>query len=215
MEPKNKKGMYQGAHYSIHVRQQPIAARSCGFGERDRRAIDPPPIVQMEMTTDPPLKPGELNQRMYGRGAVMYCSIWDKTGKVDCSAMPADPRPQRRLMGTVVASPFVAKDENGEEGCFFCFPDLSCRTPGVFKLMFSFVIVDPRGKEDVRSFPILGHVFSSQFTVYNAKEFPGMRTSTALTHCLRQQGCLISLKKGSSRGDNNQDGQEHQSPQGV
>ncbi|KAJ6010612.1 Velvet factor [Penicillium sp. IBT 35674x] len=33
--------------YHLHVRQQPIAARACGAGDRDRRPVDPPPIVQI------------------------------------------------------------------------------------------------------------------------------------------------------------------------
>ena len=33
--------------YHLHIRQQPIAARACGAGDRDRRPIDPPPIVQI------------------------------------------------------------------------------------------------------------------------------------------------------------------------
>ncbi|KAF9890874.1 hypothetical protein FE257_005450 [Aspergillus nanangensis] len=36
--------------YHLHIRQQPIAARACGAGDRDRRPIDPPPIVQMLLT---------------------------------------------------------------------------------------------------------------------------------------------------------------------
>ncbi|KAJ5477310.1 Sexual development regulator velC [Penicillium diatomitis] len=33
--------------YHLHVRQHPVAARACGAGDRDRRPIDPPPIVQI------------------------------------------------------------------------------------------------------------------------------------------------------------------------
>ncbi|KAJ5738011.1 hypothetical protein N7493_001166 [Penicillium malachiteum] len=36
--------------YHLHIRQQPIAARACGAGDRDRRPIDPPPIVQILLT---------------------------------------------------------------------------------------------------------------------------------------------------------------------
>ncbi|KAJ5928102.1 hypothetical protein N7466_007058 [Penicillium verhagenii] len=36
--------------YHLHVRQQPIAARACGAGDRDRRPVDPPPIVQILLT---------------------------------------------------------------------------------------------------------------------------------------------------------------------
>lgn len=31
----------------IEIIQNPIRARSCGFGEKDRRPIDPPPILQL------------------------------------------------------------------------------------------------------------------------------------------------------------------------
>jgi hypothetical protein len=33
--------------YSLRFRQQPPAARSCGFADRDRRVIDPPLIIQL------------------------------------------------------------------------------------------------------------------------------------------------------------------------
>lgn len=36
--------------YHLHIRQQPIAARACGAGDRDRRPVDPPPIVQILLT---------------------------------------------------------------------------------------------------------------------------------------------------------------------
>lgn len=35
------------SRFRLHIRQQPIAARACGAGDKDRRSIDPPPIVQM------------------------------------------------------------------------------------------------------------------------------------------------------------------------
>ncbi|KAJ5693223.1 hypothetical protein N7462_002646 [Penicillium macrosclerotiorum] len=35
------------SRFHLHVRQQPIAARACGAGDRDRRPVDPPPIVQI------------------------------------------------------------------------------------------------------------------------------------------------------------------------
>ncbi|KAF9965138.1 hypothetical protein BGZ70_005345 [Mortierella alpina] len=34
-------------HVTIKLVQQPLHARMCGFGEKDRRPIDPPPIVQL------------------------------------------------------------------------------------------------------------------------------------------------------------------------
>lgn len=36
--------------YHLHIRQQPIAARACSAGDRDRRPVDPPPILQILLT---------------------------------------------------------------------------------------------------------------------------------------------------------------------
>lgn len=38
------------SRYHLHVREQPIKARSCGTRDRYRRLVDPPPIVQMLLT---------------------------------------------------------------------------------------------------------------------------------------------------------------------
>ncbi|KAJ5413801.1 Velvet factor [Penicillium cosmopolitanum] len=48
------------SRYHLHVRQQPIAARACGARDRDRRPIDPPPIVPILLTD---FDPGSQNKR--------------------------------------------------------------------------------------------------------------------------------------------------------
>ncbi|KAK4200447.1 velvet factor-domain-containing protein [Triangularia verruculosa] len=186
------------SEYRISVRQQPYAARSCGFGERDRRVIDPPPIVQLTIH-DPSLSPEEHGRRLRHQFSVVHCSIYDEKGERDMSAMPEDFRQQRRLMGTLVASPFVGQDENGEEGCFFCFPDLSCRTPGSFRLKFALVVLDPMRMCMGDRSKIVATAMSEVFCVFNAKDFPGMKASTGLTKRLKEQGCLISIKKGNEK----------------
>jgi hypothetical protein len=186
------------SEYRITVRQQPFAARSCGFGERDRRVIDPPPIVQLTVE-DPNATPEENNRKLKCSTTVIHCSIWDESGMKDMSSMPEDFRQQRRLMGTLVASPFIGLDENGQEGCFFCFPDLSCRTPGTFRLKFNFVSLDPLKMQRGMKSVIAATAMSEPFQVFNAKDFPGMKASTLLTKKLKEQGCLISIKKGNDK----------------
>ncbi|KAL3588635.1 hypothetical protein FPOAC2_10794 [Fusarium poae] len=190
-----------GISYSLKIRQQPVAARSCGFGERDRRVIDPPPIVQL-LIEGPGLSKDELSQHLRYPHYVMSCCIIDETGTRDASFMPEEYRQQRRLMGSLVSGSFVGKDEHGEEGTFFCFGDLSCRTPGSFRLKFSMVKVNPVLAAEVKRFPNLASVQSEVFTVYTAKDFPGMQASTKLTRRLKEQGCLISIKKGNDRSKN-------------
>ncbi|KAE8446830.1 hypothetical protein EG329_011607 [Mollisiaceae sp. DMI_Dod_QoI] len=183
--------------YTLRMRQQPIAARACGFGERDRRVIDPPPILQMHVE-DSNASPEEIRALIRQPFSVVHCVLWDPVADRDDTAMPGttDKRQQRRLMGTLVASPFVGNDEHGVEGCFFTFPDLSVRTPGTYSLKFSLVNLDPmRMLPGSREF-VKSVVKSSVFHVQNAKDFGGMRASTDLTKTLKHQGCLISVKKG-------------------
>lgn len=102
-------------------------------------------------------------------------------------------------MGQLVASPSVAKDEHDVEGCFFCFPDLSCRTHGKYRLRFVLMRIDPHNLHVGGFSPILTDVLSDVFTVYTAKDFPGMRPSSALTRALKLQGCNIQVKKGNEK----------------
>ncbi|CEJ89335.1 Putative VeA protein [[Torrubiella] hemipterigena] len=186
--------------FSLVVRQQPRAARACGFGDRDRRVIDPPPIVQLVITA-PDLAEDEIRTYICFSSYVMNCSIWDETGTKDASALPEEyDQHRRRMTGSLIATPFVGKDETGKEGCFFCFSDLSCRIPGSFRLKFTLIMIEPSRASSVRHFPNLADVLTDVFHVYTAKEFPGMIASSELAKRLREQGCIISIKKGNERG---------------
>ncbi|KAJ5054371.1 uncharacterized protein L3040_000646 [Drepanopeziza brunnea f. sp. 'multigermtubi'] len=186
--------------FALRMRQQPLAARACGFGERDRRVIDPPPILQMDVS-GPNMTATEISTLIRSPYSVIHCTLWDPETDKDATAMPGttEKRQQRRLMGTLVASPFVGKDEHGMEGCFFTFPDLSVRTPGKYSLRFALVNLDPTRMGPGNSVPVRSTIWSSEFQVFNAKDFSGMRASTALTKTLKSQGCLISVKKGNGK----------------
>ncbi|KAF2732103.1 hypothetical protein EJ04DRAFT_566286 [Polyplosphaeria fusca] len=185
-------------NYELRVRQQPIAARACGFGERDRRVIDPPPIIQL-LVTDPKTGRAEEEELRYSLN-VVHCTLWNAEGTNEETALiQPDRRTTRRLMGQLVASPSVAKDEHDVEGCFFCFPDLSCRTHGRYRLRFVLMRIDPMNLHVGGFSPILTEVLSDVFTVYTAKDFPGMRPSSALTRALKLQGCNIQVKKGNEK----------------
>jgi len=49
---------------------------------------------------------------------------------------------------------------------------------------------------------------SEPFQVYNAKDFPGMKASTPLTKRLKEQGCLISIKKGNEKSGGSTHGRD-------
>ncbi|KAK4984221.1 hypothetical protein LTR66_008573 [Elasticomyces elasticus] len=186
--------------YALNIRQQPIAARACGFGERDRRVIDPPPILQLQATSraTQASDPQELKYQLF----VVHCSLMSHAAEHDEPETAGSHGRQelpltRRLMGTLVSSPFAGVDERDEEGTFFVFADMSCRSPGKYKLHFSLLRLDPTRMMLGGRQLVMAEVVSDVFEVFSAKEFPGMRASSALLIALRRQGLSVGVKKGS------------------
>lgn len=157
------------AHPRLHIRQQPIAARACGFGERDRRLVDPPPILQLSTaagSADPPAVMAAYSSTSF---SVVQASLWDESGQYDVTfAQPTNRKPGGRLMGTTFTTSASAKDENDRQGIFFAFPDLSCRTYGRFRLRFALMIIDSSSGRVGGRTPILDYAMSEPFTVYSA-----------------------------------------------
>ncbi|MCJ1390482.1 hypothetical protein MMC18_003341 [Xylographa bjoerkii] len=198
--------------YKLKIRQQPIAARACGQGERDRRTIDPPPILQLTLTDFDPDSPEDQAKLRWPMN-IVHCalhSIPRRTSPVgrDVSSI-SDPnnseKQSRRLMGTLVANPFIGIDpeiptsapENSRIGCFFIFHDLSCRQNGLYRLHFTLVSVNINELGTGGHMPTIATVDSDVFEVFSAKDFPGMRASSVLTRGLKLQGANVQVKKGS------------------
>jgi hypothetical protein len=180
--------------YTLVIRQQPVAARACGFSERDRRVIDPPPILELKIVD----KTTGLPEQDHSGMLALHCTLLNPTDQEDemqVSSEATVTESSRRLMGTLVASPYQAKDQFGIQGTFFVFPDTSCRTPGRYRLQFKLIRIDPfnyqQGHTNVAS------VITNVFNVYTPKDFPGMRASSALLKALRRQGLNVSVKIGS------------------
>lgn len=130
----------------------------------------------------------------------LQCTLLSPDGRDDETEVPPthpDLLSTRRLMGTLVASPYPAKDEHGVAGTFFVFPDLSCRSPGKYRLRFKLMRIDPAMMMPGMSSPSVANVATDVFSVYTAKDFPGMRASSALLKSLRRQGLNVGVKKGS------------------
>jgi hypothetical protein len=183
-------------NYTLTIRQQPVAARACGFGERDRRVIDPPPILELKITDKATGGPEQDHNGMLA----LHCTLLNPANQEDETQAPStttDMQSTRRLMGTLVASPYQAKDERGIAGTFFVFPDLSCRAPGRYRLHFKLLRIDPFNMQQGAIHGTVASIITDVFNVYTAKDFPGMRASSALLKALRRQGLNVGVKKGS------------------
>jgi len=102
-----------------------------------------------------------------------------------------------RLIGTVIVSSYQAVDEHGVTGTFSVFPDLSCRTPSCYRLCFKLLRIDIHNMRQGAVHSFVASTVINAFEVYTAREFPGMKPSSALLKVLRQQGMNVSVKKGS------------------
>ncbi|KAG1436725.1 hypothetical protein G6F56_013434 [Rhizopus delemar] len=139
----------------LEMIQNPKRARSCGFGEKDRRPIDPPPILQLFIEE----ANGELVNAIEDEDifhSVVQCDLYSEDGKEHRGSVynPStthddssggivlsfeDPQPTRSLMGALVSNAYQLNDENEQPGVFFIFQDLSVRVSGTFCLKFIFM----------------------------------------------------------------------------
>lgn len=199
------------SRYRLTIRQQPIAARACGFGERDRRVIDPPPILQLSLADFDPESSADVEELRWPLN-VAHCALYSvphqSSTSMDVTSISDPNNPSkfsRRLMGTLVATPFVGIDpnapagntENSRLGCFFIFHDLSCRQNGLYKLRFTLMHLNVELALTGGQGSIVSSVESEVFEVFSAKDFPGMKASTALTRDLKRQGANVQVKKGN------------------
>ncbi|KAL8663190.1 MAG: hypothetical protein Q9168_008137 [Polycauliona sp. 1 TL-2023] len=194
------------SRYNLTVRQQPINCRACGMGERDRRLVDPPPIVQLSLHDFDPTSQADVDALKTNYN-VLHCSLMDSSGK-NISQVPDPYDPQkmsRRLTGSLIASQFIGTDPEAPPstipdarlGCFFIFPDLSCRQTGIYKLRFTLMRIDieimPTGSSKNL---VIQVVDSDPFEVFTPKDFPGLKASNELMKDLKRQGANVSIKKG-------------------
>ncbi|CAO0792904.1 unnamed protein product [Mucor circinelloides] len=179
--------------YELVVCQQPLHARMCGFGEKDRRPIDPPPIVQLivKQQGQDSLVDVQMLQIPF---FVLHVTLWSDDRSEERNIISNPPKCTRVLMGSLVSSPSLLKNPEGEQGLYFAFPDLSIRTEGRYTLRFSLMkLVNSDFQENAKS-KIVAQVFSDPFTVYSAKKFPGMTESTELSKAFAKQGLKIPIR---------------------
>lgn len=100
---------------SLHIRQEPRAARA-GPDGKDRRNIDPPPVLQLLLTDFDPNSPSDLSE-LKSNHYVVHCKLIsaesprrDVTTQTTLSE-DGSRETSRLLLGTNVASPFFCADD--------------------------------------------------------------------------------------------------------
>ncbi|OBT61874.1 hypothetical protein VE03_08718 [Pseudogymnoascus sp. 23342-1-I1] len=170
------------ADHVLTVRQQPLNAKVFIGKEKDRKPIDPPPIVQLKIseTVDPPQN---FLQSPYYFISTTLVEDEEAQGLADREEV------KNALAGTLVSSLHRLKDSDNTDGGFFVFGDLSVKIEGSFKLQFTLYEVRDKEVEYITS------ITSEAFTVHPAKNWPGMAESTFLTRSFSDQGVRLRLRK--------------------
>lgn len=80
-----KGGTAEGRYYSLEIAQQPDRARMCGFGDKDRRPITPPPCIRLRIAnsmTDEEIDYTQIDTHHY----ILQVDLWnaDGTAAVNC-----------------------------------------------------------------------------------------------------------------------------------
>ncbi|KAL9038393.1 MAG: hypothetical protein Q9180_003164 [Flavoplaca navasiana] len=79
-EPKPTHTITDGKRYSLEIVQQPVRARMCGFGDKDRRPITPPPCIRLIVQdATPPYAELDINQ-IDTSFYVLTVDLWNAEG---------------------------------------------------------------------------------------------------------------------------------------
>ncbi|KAI9838320.1 MAG: hypothetical protein M1819_005588 [Sarea resinae] len=166
--------------YELRIRQGPERGRVAGVKEKDRKPVDPPPIIQLTIKDASDPAQNYLQSPYY----FMCCNLYDAH-----QDRPASVAPQTALAGTLVSSLHRLKDIDNSDGGFFVFGDLSVKVEGEFRLRFSLFEMLKSEVVHIKS------IISEPFTVYAPKNFPGMSESTFLSRSFGDQGVRLRIRK--------------------
>ncbi|KAF3006489.1 hypothetical protein E8E13_004300 [Curvularia kusanoi] len=167
--------------YELFLSQQPREALVVAKGkEKARKAIDPPPIVCLDVKshTDP--------QKNYLQNPYLFMVVSLYRPDQD-EALPGSDS----LTGTLSSSLHRLKNLDNVETGLFVFGDVSVKMQGTFRLHFRLYEYSPPAFEAT----FLASVTSSKFSVLPPKDFRGMEQSTALSRHIADQGVRLRLRK--------------------
>ncbi|KAK9334170.1 velvet factor-domain-containing protein [Lipomyces starkeyi] len=180
----------------FYIIQQPDRARSCGNADRDRRCLDPPPVLKLEVRS---LATGAVDIPYMKRYSwIVQCFLYSadsNNGQGEQLSLHSGGR--LLIRGNMVGNAQYADlgiDGHKGESCYFCFPDLSFSTAGYYRLKFQWAWIDqniPSHNHQVRSMGMMGYQISDVFRVYSAKDFPSMLPMTPISLALKRHGLWI------------------------
>ena len=171
--------------WSLVVRQQPRHAKVAGVKDKDKKPVDPPPILALVIND--PVSSLHIQSPYLFVSAILEDTDSEKSSKKS----PQGPPTQNALTGSTVSSLHKLKDIDNVETAFFVFGDLAVKKEGFFRIRFDLLQIDLMSREVTH----LTSVLSDVFEVQSARVFKGLSESTFLTRSLSDQGVRLRVRK--------------------
>jgi len=168
----------------ILIRQQPVQAKQSVVFDRERRPLEPPPIVQItfgQLTGQETMTCLQSPYYFMTARLVTPDSTLDHLNLCD--------EDDEVLTGSVVSSLHRLKDIDNQDAGFFVFGDLAIKIAGVYRIHFSLFEMS-NGQVITRD-----TIATEPFTVYSPKQFPGPLESTFLSRTFADQGVRMRIRK--------------------
>lgn len=172
---------YPPNSFHVYVKQQPREALVVAKGkEKARKAIDPPPIVALEVkpTVDP--------QKNFLQNPYLFTVVSLYKSDRDEPLSGSD-----SMTGTLTSSLHRLKDHHNLDVGLFVFGDISIKMLGTYRLHFRMYEYNP----DTYNAQYLACTTSDKFSVLAPKDFKGMEESTSLSRNIADQGVRLRLRK--------------------
>lgn len=197
----------------------------------DRRPVDPPPVVELRIFESNPANDAQKTDITFAYNANFFLYATLENARTLAHGRVAGPPSCPVLTGVPVAG--VAYLDRPSQAGYFIFPDLSVRHEGRYRLNFHLYeeIKDAKDADKDSTLPLPNQVNSANatpgapqaylhfrlevksvpFTVYSAKKFPGLATSTSLSRIIAEQGCRVRIRRDvrmRRRGDKREEDYE-------
>ncbi|CDH55888.1 developmental regulator [Lichtheimia corymbifera JMRC:FSU:9682] len=167
--------------YDIVLRQQPERAKMSVPNERDRRPIEPPPILQMKWSN---CTHDQVKKSLQSPFYFLVANIVTED-EPSTLLLPS----QDYLSGSTVSSLYRLRDIDNSDGGFFVFGDLAVKKEGKYRLHFSLFEIVEGTVENRKT------MLSDAFTVYLPKRYPGPTEATFLSRTFCDQGVKMRIRK--------------------
>jgi len=197
----------------------------------DRRPVDPPPVVELRIFESDPANDTQKTDITFAYNANFFLYATLDTARPIAHGRVTGPPSCPVLTGVPVAG--VAYLDRPSQAGYFIFPDLSVRHEGRYRLNFHLYeeIKDAKDADKDSTLPLPNQINRSNskpgtpqaylhfrlevksvpFTVYSAKKFPGLATSTSLSRIIAEQGCRVRIRRDvrmRRRGDKREEDYE-------